>query len=254
MRSTMSEGMVFPTNNCGDFEIVEVLGSKCRGRFLNTDNVDTFKNKHIKCGKIKDQKAPLTFGVGYTDGVLTKKDKTHLNYYNYWKQILERGYCAKLKSKYPSYLEVTVCEEWHSLKNFKTWFEDNFPKVEGCYDLDKDLLSGENKIYSPLTCVFLPKRINTLLINKYHNRKGKVLPIGVTQKREGGKYCARCHIGEKQPFVIGYFDCPDRAWESYRDFKQDYIRSLAEEYNDKGMLCERAYTALTSYEVKKEYQ
>jgi len=245
-------GDIFKSNRCGKFEILGVLGSKSKVVFLDTGWESIFQNKHIKEGKVKDQKAPLTFGVGYTDGEVTKVNKKHLPSYNYWKQVLERGYCPKLKEKYPSYKDVTVCEDWHSLKNFKQWFDENY--VEG-YDLDKDLLCKNLsvKVYSPETCVFLPKRINTLLINKYTNRKDKKLPIGVTQKSGKGKYCARCHIGEKQPHVIGYFYSVEEAFLAYKSFKEDYVHTLAEDYYKRGEICDRAYNALKKFKVDKEY-
>lgn len=252
MTRIVEVGKILSSNRCGDFKILEVLGAYSKVVFINTGWEGVFQNKHIKDGKIKDQKAPLTFGVGYTDGEITKRNKKHLPFYNYWKQILERGHCPKLKEKYPSYENVTVCPEWHSLKTFKVWFEDNY--IEG-YDLDKDLLcKGKGKkIYSPETCVFLPRRVNTLLINKYTNRRGKNLPIGVTQKSEKSKYCARCHVGEKQPHVIGYFYTIREAFLAYKYFKEDYIHTLAEEYYSKGEICDKSYQSLKQFEVEEEY-
>lgn len=252
MIDEIKEGDVRESARCGMFKVLEIAGKMVTVKFTNTGNVDTFRKDHIKDGKIKDQKARLTFGVGYTDGEKVREGGPKmLPHYRYWKQILERGYCPKLKAKYPSYLGITVCEEWHSLKNFRVWFEQNY--VEG-YDLDKDLLPNKNKVYSPETCVFLPRRLNTLLIKRYTNRKDKTLPIGVTKKsNERSRYCARCQVGEQQPHVVGYYDTVDEAFMAYKSFKEGYVKTLADEYNSKGLLCERAYCALSSYEVLKEY-
>ncbi|AUR92189.1 hypothetical protein NVP1170O_076 [Vibrio phage 1.170.O._10N.261.52.C3] len=254
-KSKRSVGEVFESNRCGKFIITKVLGSSCEVKFFDTGWVSIFKNKHIVEGKVKDQKARLTFGVGYTDGQKTMINKKYLPSYSYWLGILERGYSEKLVLKYPSYERVSVCDEWHSYKNFNKWFEDNYREEFNGYGLDKDLICrGLDKIYSPKTCVFLPQRLNTLLINKYKNRKGKTLPIGVTKKSGDSKYCARYHIGEKQPYVIGYFDCAEEAWRSYKTYKEEYIKSLAEEYYSKGKISTKVYCLLMSYEVFKEYQ
>lgn len=253
----VSIGSTGHSHRCGDFKIISIDNLRVEIEFLNTGNVGVFRKDHVKEGKVKDQKAPLTFGVGYTDGEITKNMKEgHLLYYRYWKQILERGYCQKLKQKHPSYKDVTVCKDWHSLKNFRVWFEENYREDWVGYNIDKDLICDQRKekIYSPDTCVFLPPRLNTLIIKKYHNRKGKTLPVGVTKKSKGKRYCARCQVGEKQPYVIGYFDDPDTAWESYRDFKQKYIQDLTEDYFSKDLIDQRAYKALMSYKVTKEYQ
>lgn len=256
-RNKVVEGAVGKSHRCGDFIIISVDKLDITVRFINTGNIDVFRRDHVTEGSIKDQKAPLTFGVGYTDGVSTRQVgvKHHL-YYRYWKQILERGYCPKLKGKYPSYKDVMVCDEWHSLKNFKSWFDKNYQEGWDNYCLDKDIICDQqgSKIYSPETCIFLPHRLNTLVIKRYTNRVGKSLPIGVTKKSASDKYCSRCQIGESQPHVIGYFDNEDDAWEAYRDFKQMYISELAKEYFDKNLIDSKAYTALLNYKVIREYQ
>lgn len=250
-------GFIGRSYRCGEFEIISTDGRYITVKFLNTNNIDSFRKDHVKEGRIKDQKAPLTFGVGYTDGEVTKNEaEDHLPYYRHWKQILERSYCPKLKKKYPSYDNVTVCEDWHSLKNFKIWFDNNYQQGWDQYCLDKDLLCDQLnfKIYSPETCVFLPHRLNTLIIKRYKNRKNKELPIGITKKSKNSKYCARCQIGESQPHVIGYYKDLNEAWEVYRNFKQNYIKELSEDYFNKGLIDERAYKALMNYKVIKEYQ
>lgn len=57
----------------------------------------------------------------------------------------------------------------------KKWFNQHY--VEG-FEIDKDLLSNKNKkLYSPETCVFLPREINRFLC-KTTNKKSQ-LPLGV---------------------------------------------------------------------------
>lgn len=82
-------------------------------------------------------------------------------YYTRWKGILRRGYSDKEKSKNHTYVDCTVCEEWHTFSNFKAWVE--LQDWEGNH-LDKDILVKGNKMYSPDTCRFVPRELNNLLL------------------------------------------------------------------------------------------
>lgn len=57
---------------------------------------------------------------------------------------------------------IAVCDEWLIFSNFEKWF-DKYWKVG--YQVDKDLLG--DKVYSPETCVMLPKRLNVLLAGRH---------------------------------------------------------------------------------------
>ena len=55
--------------------------------------------------------------------------------------------------------------------------------------LDKDILCKGNKVYSSETCVFVPARINSIILNS-QNRRGD-LPVGVNYNKKTGKYRAQ---------------------------------------------------------------
>ena len=77
-----------------------------------------------------------------------------------WVSMLNRCYGNHEGNNY-CYKGVYVCDEWHNYQNFADWFYANYPKDGRRYDLDKDLLSGDVKIYSPKTCTFLTSAKNT---------------------------------------------------------------------------------------------
>ena len=106
----------------------------------------------------------MVYGVGYNEPI--EGEKVYRAYENgkqtrshkTWEHILERCYSAKLHAKEPTYKDVVVAEEWLNYQVFAKWYEENYYEVEGQrMELDKDLLSGNCKIYSPNTCIFLPK-------------------------------------------------------------------------------------------------
>lgn len=71
-----------------------------------------------------------------------------------WLGMMNRCYSGKNKS----YAAVTVCEEWHNFITFAKWYIEN--NIDG-WCLDKDLFSSSDKRYSPSTCCFIPRIINS---------------------------------------------------------------------------------------------
>lgn len=163
---------------------------------------------------------------------------------------MERSYSKGLKDKHNTYLTVECCEEWHNYQNFAKWYEDNYYEVEGQrMDLDKDILYKGNKIYSPGTCIFVPQRINKLF-TKSNKTRGD-LPIGVYFHKREQKYVAQCRVLEQdQQKFLGYFNTPEEAFNAYKEFKEQYIKQVAEEYKDK--IPNKLYEAMLKWEIKIE--
>ena len=107
-------------------------------------------------------------------------------------------------------LDVIVCEEWHNYQNFAEWFNKNY--ISG-YELDKDLLSNNDKIYSPCTCVFIPKLLNKFMANLYSTNNTGF--IGVTKESDKNKYRARINDADGNTKHIGYFVKASDAGEAY---------------------------------------
>ena len=202
-----------------------------------------------KDGGIKNPYHPSVYGVGYLGqgkykGTINgKQTKQYFSWFN----ILQRGYDNKLKTKYPTYKDAYVCEEWHNFQNFGEWFDNNYYEIEGeTMCLDKDVLCKGNKEYAPDKCVFVPNRIN-VLITKNDAKRGD-LPIGVHYKKENGKYMASCNINNEKRKFLGYYNTPEEAFKAYKEFKEEYIKQVADEYRDK--IPQNLYEALYKYEVE----
>lgn len=75
-----------------------------------------------------------------------------------------------------------MCDEWHSLKAFKKWHDNNF--IEG-FHLDKDILVEGNKVYSPETCVYVTPLLNSIFVDNGVSRSG--YPTGVRYKERNKK-------------------------------------------------------------------
>ena len=118
--------------------------------------------------------------------------------------------------------------------------------------LDKDILCKGNKIYSPETCIFVPNNINILFV-KRDKMRGEY-PIGVNYHKQHKKLYVSCGIinkdnKHKQKF-LGLFplDKPFQAFYTYKQFKENYIKQVADEYRD--LIPQKLYEAMYSYEVE----
>ena len=165
--------------------------------------------------------------------------------------MLERCYCPYCLNKRPTYIDCYVCEEWHNLQNFGKWFEENYYEIEGeKMNLDKDILFKGNKIYSPNTCIFVSEKIN-LLFTKCDIRRGKY-PIGVHWDKKSNKFVAQCQIldkeNNKKQIWLGYYDTIEEAFLVYKQFKEKYIKEVADEYKD--LIPSKLYESMYRYKVE----
>jgi hypothetical protein len=113
----------------------------------------------------------LIHGGYFGAGKYKENEKINgVNVYSVWGNMMKRCY-VKSNPSYALYgaKGVTVCEDWHCYQVFASWYAKNMNYSIRKPQLDKDLLSGDKKIYSPETCAFLTGADNTLLANaKYY--------------------------------------------------------------------------------------
>lgn len=204
---------------------------------------DNFKKGNIKCPYEK-----RTFNVGYLGEGKYKYSENgkHTKCYKTWLKMLYRAYSPKYMQEHPTYIECEVHSSWHNFQVFAEWYYDNFYQIEKeQMELDKDILCKGNKIYSTDTCVFVPHRINTLF-TKSDNKRGDC-PIGVTYNKPGKIYETYCGMNGKRKY-LGCYKTPEKAFEVYKQYKEKYIKQIAEEYKDK--IPEKLYNAMYKYEVE----
>lgn len=134
----------------------------------------------FKEGSIRNPYYPEVCGIGYVgQGKYKSKSKEgkHTKAYQTWINMLKRCYDPYKLNKSPHYIDCFVCEEWHNFQNFAEWFYKNYYEIEGQrMELDKDILCKGNKIYSPDTCIIVPKRIN-ILFTKRQDKRGDILLV-----------------------------------------------------------------------------
>ena len=202
----------------------------------------------FKQGSIKCPYEPRVCGVGYLgEGIYEPSENgIQTNAYKTWYRMFRRCYDTKYHEKEPSYIDCEVCEEWHNFQNFAEWYEQNYYEIPGeQMALDKDILVKGNKIYSPQTCIFVSKNINTIF-TKRESKRG-LYPIGVCYNKRVGKYESLCNIRKSHQKHIGYYSTPEEAFQAYKECKENYIKQVADQYID--LIPLELYQAMINYEV-----
>jgi len=191
----------------------------------------------------------LVYGIGDNTGKYPAMTQgKRCKEYLCWKAMLYR--CTKeYWGKFPTYEGTTCSENFKNYSFFYEWYKEqrnstNTEENGRKWHLDKDLLTNGGKHYSEHTCVFVPHRINTLMV-KCNASRGD-LPIGVCFNKQRKNYKAQCNVAGKLKY-LGVFSSKEKAFQAYKTFKESLIKQVANEYKEQ--LDYRAYEALMEYEV-----
>jgi hypothetical protein len=164
----------------------------------------------------------LLYGVGLNNASYYV---THISgrcpYYRAWESMLMRCYSLAFQKSNPSYIGCYVEESWLIFSTFKAWMIEQ--DWEG-KQLDKDILSRGNKVYSKDTCIFLSSQVNNLLTNN-KARRG-VYALGVNWDANLKHFKASCSIEGKLKH-LGLFKTEVEASECYKTFKKGVIIAAA---------------------------
>lgn len=164
--------------------------------------------------------------IGYrADGRQIQELIWECPYYTRWKSIVGRCCSEHIKQKQPAYKDCSICEEWLIFSNFKMWMERQ--DWEGKH-IDKDILGGGCKIYSPETCCFVPPSVNMFLTDRKNRRGQYLLGVGITAE---GKYRSRISINGQEKF-LGVFNTEREAHEAWLSAKLLAAKDLAQEIDD----------------------
>lgn len=176
------------------------------------------------------------FGVNdanYVVGRLVGGKSVMCKAYDTWKELIRRCHSEKHQKKHPTYIGVTVCEEWRSFMAFREWWTENH--VDG-WQIDKDLLTDNNQ-YSPDSCIYVPAWLNSFTIGCDAARGG--CPIGVDYHKASGSFRSRCRnpVSGRREEITG-FKTPEAAHLAWRARKLEYAAQMK---NEMDAIDERIY-------------
>lgn len=197
---------------------------------------------------MKKDENGLLYGQTTIVDLPTKMNGKHTDYYAKWNGMFRRCYSPKSLNNHPTYIGCSVSLEWHTLSTFKDWYysQPNYGKSD--IQLDKDILVKGNKIYGPLYCRLVPQRINLLLIDSRAARGA--FPVGVYFHKASGKYKALCNDGTKKKY-LGCFVDPDSAFTVYKNYKEQLIKYVADDYYSQNLIGTDIHNALINWTIIK---
>lgn len=216
------------------------------------DMVVEFQDKHkskVKCQKSTFEKGtvsnpfhPTVYGVGYL-GNLPELNVSLRTFhpYNVWRLMLRRCYDTESKL-YKTYRNCFVCKEWLCFSNFLKWHNENYYEIDDIQmQLDKDILSNRNKMYSPNTCIYVPADINEMFKIQQKERN---YPQGVFYHKKDKVFV---YYSYKYKKTVGNYKTEKEAHFNYLKDKQEKILERAEFYKDN--IPNNLYQALKNYKV-----
>ncbi|WP_312228977.1 hypothetical protein [Pseudescherichia sp.] len=155
------------------------------------------------------KQSKLVAGHGINDVPNGRKDFPEA--YLSWRGKLSRAYSVKFHIRNPSYIGVTVSDEWLKFSNYLKWWLINHRKG---YEADKDILIPGNRQYSPDAVRYVPNYVNSLFTDKAASR-GRY-SLGVTYDSKNDRYMSACsQLGRKR--VQKWYPTEaeaHRAWQS----------------------------------------
>ena len=167
------------------------------------------------------------FGVNdanYVVGRVVNGKHVKCKAYDTWKDLVCRCYSEKRQKKQPTYIGVTVCEDWRSFMAFREWWIENH--VDG-WQIDKDLLTDNNQ-YSPDSCIYVPAWLNLFTIG-CEAARGEY-PIGVDYHKARKSFRSQCGNPVTGKVVtIGRFKTPEAAHLAWRARKLEYAAQMKNE-------------------------
>lgn len=174
-------------------------------------------NIHIYVIRMKKTRE---YGVNDLPGHCKKKSGGSA--YSTWLAMLARCYSGR----YKAYEGCTVCEDWLLFSNFKRFYDEFW---RDGFELDKDILIPGNKVYSPSTCIYVPRKINGFVISN-SSRMGEY-PTGVYYNKRDKAFIATIMDGRKSRY-IGSFDNPMSAHMAWHARKVEQTIALKKECDE----------------------
>jgi len=158
-------GAFFEVND-GLIEVIQYNSNKrVLVRFCESGYTTFCTMINIRAKQVKDKFKKTVCGVGYIGDGCTVKGDERAKLYHVWRNMLVR---LTDRVKFPTYATVELDPSWYCFSNFANdviklpGYERFMTEKE--ISLDKDILSGERKRYSPETCQWISKGDNTRIM------------------------------------------------------------------------------------------
>lgn len=239
-------GEVYQTNKAGRCTVVAYKNAHVvTVQFEDGTQVQTAMHA-VRSGAVRNPNAAGVFGEGIrgTDLVESALDK---RIERIWRTMLSRCYDEnnKAKGNLPTYKGCIASENFKRFSFFKDWYKSQVG-AESNFQIDKDLLAGDQKQYHEDTCLLVPREINAFLTTV--KKKDSNDPVGVREIYKGRHRVLMTIGGVTQH--KGVFDSAEEAFSVYKQLKEAYARVLADKW--KGCVDERVYRCMMTYSINPD--
>lgn len=242
---SVEEGSIYQSNRCGPFKVLKWENkNKVLVEFLETGYQTYGRGYALSVGWAFDPYARMVANTGYFgEGKYPRGVSLKTPAYAVWNNIMKRCYSPR-DAGYSGYgaKGVRVHESWHNFQNFAQWYDDN--KIEDGH-VDEDIL-GDGKLYGPDTCCIVPSAVNYAVRKARKNSTGYA--AGVHRKDLTSPFIVRC-VGRGSNRTYGSYDSMHKAFLAYKEQKECFIKSIAEEEYEKGTIRADVYDSLMRWNV-----
>jgi hypothetical protein len=142
-----------------------------------------------------------------------------------WRDMISR--CTEnnpIQKSFPGYIGCTVAEEFKDFQFFAEWCNAQIGYGLENYQIDKDILYPNNKVYSSKTCVFVPRALNSFLCAA--NKIRGIYPQGVSVDKRRNRFIAYIYINNSRK-NLGYFETDELAAATYKNEKEKEAKRWA---------------------------
>lgn len=151
--------------------------------------------------------------------------------YSRWRSMVDR--CKGKPRQSRAYDECDIDERFKMFSSFLRWSQEEGFSYENAKlaHLDKDIRVKGNKIYSPDTCAFVPRGINSLIVDL--GKQGGDLPSGVINRKcyRSKKWSFNSMIMDKGKVkYLGVRGTPEECHSLWQSAKAEIILGLIPEY------------------------
>lgn len=142
-------------------------------------------------------------------------------YYKVWHSMLFRCYSLSCHNNQHYYSDCSVSKDWLHFMKFRGWMEQQDWLGK---DLDKDIITPGNKVYSSEKCVFVSATINSMLSREKETR-------GFYFDKSTKKYRVDMNNNSESVY-LGRYDTPEEASTVYLKAKTAHIIEIAQKQTD----------------------
>ncbi len=243
-KTTDYYGKIFLSNSCGFYQITLANNTvNMEATFLKTNTKVRVNATQVDKGSVADPYYPSLCDIGYLGECSGTVDEEggQLKEYVAWYGMIRRCYGNE---NLEAYKYIIVSEEFLNFAYFQEWYHKQIGAGVDGFDMDKDILSTDVKIYAEDTCVFVPSEIN-MFFAKTGSKRGEY-PIGVSWHKGTKQFKSNYSNGNVDKVAT----CHDNEWEAflaYKRAKESRGKALAEKW--RGKIDNRVYEKLVNFKV-----